>query len=116
MGSTLRSRPGEFKEKLTTEFWSENRSLFEERRLLPIIDRIFDWNQVADAHKYVLWLKELFAYGFVCVGTWNQTRTRGRLFFESLIEVLFVFRYSLFTKYCDPVPRNTCMKNLALPF
>ncbi|HEY8393937.1 MAG TPA: NAD(P)H-quinone oxidoreductase [Thermaerobacter sp.] len=52
-GTTLRSRSPEYKARLTQEFATRILPRFAEGRLRPIIDRVFPWEQVADAHRYM---------------------------------------------------------------
>ncbi|KAI8896948.1 NAD(P)H quinone oxidoreductase, PIG3 family [Globomyces pollinis-pini] len=52
-GSTLRSRDLDYQIKLRNLFVETLLPLFEEKKLKPIIDRVFDWNQVSDAHTYL---------------------------------------------------------------
>jgi tumor protein p53-inducible protein 3 len=49
-GSTLRSRTPEYKAKLTSDFWVYASERFADGRMKPIIDSIYDWNEVEDAH------------------------------------------------------------------
>jgi tumor protein p53-inducible protein 3 len=53
IGTALRSRPVTEKIRLTQEFWSFAGPRFEDGRLVPVIDRVFDWREVADAHRYM---------------------------------------------------------------
>ncbi|MGB0932256.1 MAG: NAD(P)H-quinone oxidoreductase [Chitinophagales bacterium] len=53
MGSTLRSRNLDYKTKLTTDFWSFAYNRFEDGGMKPVIDSVFDWSEVADAHRYM---------------------------------------------------------------
>jgi putative PIG3 family NAD(P)H quinone oxidoreductase len=50
-GSTLRNRTKEYKAKLTRDFAADCMPLFNEGRLKPVIDSVFDWNDVEKAHK-----------------------------------------------------------------
>jgi putative PIG3 family NAD(P)H quinone oxidoreductase len=52
-GSTLRNRTLEYKISLTQEFAKFAIPLFSEKKLLPIIDKVFPWQAVADSHRYV---------------------------------------------------------------
>lgn len=49
-GSTLRNRSDEYKMKLTKEFESKALSRFTDGKISPVIDSIFDWNNVEEAH------------------------------------------------------------------
>lgn len=49
-GSTLRNRSDEYKMKLTKEFESKALNRFTDGNISPIIDSIFDWNNVEEAH------------------------------------------------------------------
>ena len=51
--STLRSRSLAYKIRLTQEFVSACLPLFADRRLEPVIDRIYEWEDVADAHRHM---------------------------------------------------------------
>jgi len=52
-GTTLRTRSLEYKSKLTKEMTEFTLERFKDGRLKPIVDKIFNWNQVADAHTYM---------------------------------------------------------------
>ncbi len=51
--STLRSRGPEYKAQLIEHFAKYALPLFEKGELKPIVDRIFDWSEVAQAHEYM---------------------------------------------------------------
>jgi len=51
--STLRSRSLEYKISLCMEFSQYAGSRFADGRLRPVVDRIFDWRDVAAAHRYM---------------------------------------------------------------
>lgn len=51
--STLRNRDLEYKIRLTQDFKSLAMPLFEDGKLKPVIDRVFDWAEVADAHRHM---------------------------------------------------------------
>ncbi len=51
--STLRSRSLDYKIRLTREFASALMPSFVDRRLEPVIDRIYEWEDVADAHRHM---------------------------------------------------------------
>ncbi|ETI69041.1 NAD(P)H-quinone oxidoreductase [Neobacillus vireti] len=53
VGSTLRSRTTAFKIELTRKFEAFSKEKFSNGSLAPIIDRVFDWHDVADAHRYM---------------------------------------------------------------
>ncbi|MFD3000269.1 NAD(P)H-quinone oxidoreductase [Pontibacter toksunensis] len=53
MGSTLRSRTPAYQMKLTEEMWRFAKPYFESGKIKPAIDSVFDWQQVADAHRYM---------------------------------------------------------------
>ena len=53
IGSTLRSRSREFKAKLIAEFAAFALPRFRDGRLRPVIDRVYDWREAADAHAYM---------------------------------------------------------------
>lgn len=50
MGSTLRNRSDEYKMKLTKEFSAKALHLFSDGKMKPVIDSIFDWKNVEEAH------------------------------------------------------------------
>lgn len=49
-GSTLRNRDAEYKMKLTKEFEDKALKHMSDGEIKPIIDSVFDWNNVEDAH------------------------------------------------------------------
>lgn len=49
-GSTLRNRSDEYKMKLTKDFKENALELFSNGTINPIIDSVFDWSDVEDAH------------------------------------------------------------------
>lgn len=51
--STLRSRSLEYKVRLTHDFTSYAMPLFEAGSLRPVIDRVFEWTDASDAHRYM---------------------------------------------------------------
>jgi putative PIG3 family NAD(P)H quinone oxidoreductase len=51
--STLRSRTRSYQIRLTREFAGSLLPRFEEGRLVPVIDRVFPWTEVAAAHRYM---------------------------------------------------------------
>lgn len=51
VGSTLRTRPLDYQIKLTKEFSEYFTQKFNLGKLKPIIDKIYDWKDVAEAHK-----------------------------------------------------------------
>lgn len=53
IGTALRSKTVEEKIKLTKEFKKFALERFEDGRLKPIIDRVFDWKNVEEAHNYM---------------------------------------------------------------
>lgn len=53
MGSTLRARSLEYKRDLTKDLWHFAGPLFETQQLKPVIDSVYDWNEVAEAHRYM---------------------------------------------------------------
>ena len=53
MGSTLRSRSLEYRTKLIADFNQHYWQKFRDGNLKPVIDREFDWSEVAAAHKYM---------------------------------------------------------------
>jgi tumor protein p53-inducible protein 3 len=51
--STLRNRNLSYKVKLTQEFAAEMMPKFLDGSLKPVIDRVFDWEDVAEAHRHM---------------------------------------------------------------
>ncbi len=49
-GSTLRNRDDDYKSKLTKEFHEQAVNLFRQKRMKPVIDSVFDWEDVEEAH------------------------------------------------------------------
>lgn len=52
-GSTLRSRPQEYQVALVRDFWERVGDQFVIGNIVPVIDTIFDWNEIAEAHRYM---------------------------------------------------------------
>ena len=52
-GSTLRNRSLDYKINLTREFANFALPLFIEKKLVPIIDKVFPWEAAAEAHRYL---------------------------------------------------------------
>ncbi|PRY16260.1 putative PIG3 family NAD(P)H quinone oxidoreductase [Pontibacter ummariensis] len=52
-GSTLRSRTLGYQIELTEEMRAFAMPLFESGIIMPVIDTVFDWKQVAEAHRYM---------------------------------------------------------------
>lgn len=53
LGSTLRSRSLEYKIRLSQDLQAFAWPLFGRGKLRPVIDRIYNWQEVADAHRYM---------------------------------------------------------------
>lgn len=53
IGSTLRSKSKEFKIKLSKEFNEFSLDSFENKTMVPVIDTVFSWNDVEEAHDYM---------------------------------------------------------------
>ena len=53
MGSTLRARSLEYKIQLTKDFCDYAIPKFQSKDLKPIVDSIYSWENVADAHRYM---------------------------------------------------------------
>lgn len=53
LGSTLRSRTLDYQMQLTAEFQDYAFPFFEKKELKPVIDSVFNWEKVADAHRYM---------------------------------------------------------------
>ena len=52
-GSTLRSRSPDYKRNLVRSFRERILPYFENGKIFPIIDSIYDWGDVADAHRHM---------------------------------------------------------------
>jgi tumor protein p53-inducible protein 3 len=52
-GTTLRSRSDEYKAKLIADFREKIWPAFADRTLQAVVDTIYDWEEVADAHRYM---------------------------------------------------------------
>lgn len=50
LGSTLRNRSDRYKAELISGFQSDTNGLFDNHKLKPIIDSVFDWEDVEKAH------------------------------------------------------------------
>ena len=74
-GSTLRSRSNEYKADLTQDFQKNFISLFEQQKIRPIIDSVYPWNKVGEAHerieqnlnigKIILQFDKTYLYGWL---------------------------------------------------
>ncbi len=53
IGSTLRSRTLDYQMKLNEDFLNFSFDKFERGELKPVIDRVFNWNDVSEAHRYM---------------------------------------------------------------
>lgn len=53
LGTTLRSRTLTYQIGLTKSFWQFAGERFISGALVPVIDRVFDWEEVAAAHRYL---------------------------------------------------------------
>ncbi|MFN7119197.1 MAG: NAD(P)H-quinone oxidoreductase [Saprospiraceae bacterium] len=53
LGSTLRARSLDYKIALTRDFRLAAWDAFEKGTLKPVVDKIFDWKDVAEAHRYM---------------------------------------------------------------
>lgn len=51
LASTLRNRSHAYKARLTSEFAAFALPLLEERRVYPVIDSVFEWTRVSEAHQ-----------------------------------------------------------------
>lgn len=52
-GTTLRSRSKDYKRQLVADFRDQIWPHFADRSLVAVVDTIYDWEGVADAHKYM---------------------------------------------------------------
>ncbi|MBJ6117162.1 NAD(P)H-quinone oxidoreductase [Pontibacter sp. BT310] len=53
MGSTLRSRTKAYQQELTKDLSQIALPLFKEEKLKPVIDSVYSWEDVAEAHRYM---------------------------------------------------------------
>ena len=53
IGTTLRARSLAYQIRLTQEFKTYAFPLFESGKLKPVVDKVFDWKDVAEAHTYM---------------------------------------------------------------
>lgn len=53
IGSTMRARPKQYKEKIVREFSEFAGSKFETGELKPIIDKTYKLSQAMEAHQYM---------------------------------------------------------------
>ncbi len=53
IGSTLRSRTLDYQTRLNAEFINFCLDKFESDVLEPVIDKVFNWNEVSEAHRYM---------------------------------------------------------------
>lgn len=53
IGTTLRARSLDYKIRLTRDFQERFLTHFESGALQPVIDSVFDWNEVVKAHQYM---------------------------------------------------------------
>lgn len=53
IGSTLRSRSLEYRSRLAQELTDNVLPLFEDKSIRPVVDKVFPWESVADAHNYM---------------------------------------------------------------
>lgn len=53
MGSTLRARSQDYQIKLTQDLAAFALPLIEQGKIKPVIDSVFDWAEVAEAHRYM---------------------------------------------------------------
>ena len=51
--STLMSRSPEYKANLVQKFWSDHEEDFYNESLYPLIDKTFNFTEIADAHHYM---------------------------------------------------------------
>ena len=53
IGSTLRSRTRDYQIKLTQDMSNFALPLFQSGAIKPVVDSVFDWQEVAEAHRYM---------------------------------------------------------------
>lgn len=52
-GSTLRSRSLDYQTQLTKDLFNYAYQKFTDRTILPVIDKVFNWQEAEDAHRYM---------------------------------------------------------------
>ena len=52
-GSTLRSRSIQFKTQIAKEVKKNVWPLLEEKRIIPVVDKVFNFNDAIEAHRYM---------------------------------------------------------------
>ena len=52
-GTTMRSRSDHYRQQLTADFRDKIWPHFADGSLVPVVDTIYDWEQVGDAHRYM---------------------------------------------------------------
>lgn len=52
-GTTLRSRSHDYKERLVADFRQRIWPHFADRTLVAVVDTIYDWTEIVDAHRYL---------------------------------------------------------------
>ena len=52
-GTTLRSRSMEYKEELINSFLNEFSDRLQSRKISPVIDSVFDWENIKEAHEFM---------------------------------------------------------------
>lgn len=53
LGTTLNARSGDYKARLISDFSSKCLPKFDSGELKPVVDRVFEFEQVQDAHRYM---------------------------------------------------------------
>jgi len=53
IGTTLRNRTIQYKSELIKDFSQQCLPLFETGKLSPVVDRVFNWHEVENAHQYM---------------------------------------------------------------
>jgi NADPH:quinone reductase-like Zn-dependent oxidoreductase len=51
LGTTLRNRSLEYQSDLVNRFWKKTEKLWQNKNIVPILDRVFDWQEVEKAHQ-----------------------------------------------------------------
>jgi putative PIG3 family NAD(P)H quinone oxidoreductase len=51
LGTTLRNRSLEYQSDLVNRFWKKTEKLWQNKNIVPILDRVFDWQEVENAHQ-----------------------------------------------------------------
>ncbi|TAE74408.1 MAG: NAD(P)H-quinone oxidoreductase [Bacteroidetes bacterium] len=53
LGSTLRNRPLSYQITLKNDFWTYSFELLKDKKIFPVIDSVWNWENIAHAHDYL---------------------------------------------------------------